>query len=225
MLQTNAGDLKSLACIASGGAKLSIKLAEETFKELGGVLYNLYGTSEAGLNFIATPQDLLYSASTIGKKINGMRLKVLDVNMNKVENGKIGQLCIENDWSMSSRNSTWIETGDLGYRDKNGYCFLCGRTDDMIVSGGENVHPIEVEQVLIKHFFVKDAAVIGIDDHQFGQRLKAFVLPSEDGILREDELLEWLRLRVARFQMPKEITFVDHMPYTPLGKLDKKQLK
>jgi fatty-acyl-CoA synthase len=145
--------------------------------------------------------------------------------MNQVENGKIGQLCIKNEWSMSNRNSPWIETGDLGYRDENGYYFLCGRTDDMVVSGGENVYPIEVEQVLIKHSLIEDVAIIGIDDKQFGQRLKAFVLPVKNASLTEEELFEWLRSRVARFHLPKEIKFVEYMPYTPLGKLDKKQFK
>jgi acyl-CoA synthetase (AMP-forming)/AMP-acid ligase II len=225
MLQTNTADLKSLACIASGGAKLSTGLVKETFKELGGVLYNLYGTSEAGLNFIATPKDLIYSPSTVGKKINGMKLNVIDDHMNQVESGKIGRLFIRNNWSMSNRNRSWIETGDLGYRDEKGYYFLCGRTDDMVVSGGENVYPIEVEQVLMKHPFIEDVAIIGMDDTQFGQRLKAFVLPVKNASLTEEELLEWLRSRVARFQLPKEIKFVGEMPYTPLGKLDKKQLK
>ncbi|MFB4166783.1 AMP-binding protein [Virgibacillus sp. JSM 102003] len=224
MLKTNAEDLSSLNCIASGGAKLSKKLVDETSNQLGDVLYNLYGTSESGLNFIATPQDLNYSASTIGKRINGMRLKVLDERMNEVETGKIGQFCVRNDWSMSNKNSPWIETGDLGFRDENGYYYLCGRNDDMVISGGENVYPIEVEQILIKHFEVEDVAVTGIEDEQFGQRLTAFVQPAENATVTKEELLEWLSSKVARYQVPKELTFVDHMPYRSIGKLDKKQL-
>jgi fatty-acyl-CoA synthase len=225
ILATNAEDLKSLACIASGGAKLNTKLIDETFSKLGDVLYNLYGTSEAGLNIIATPQDLKYSAITIGKKINGVRLKVLNKNMDEVETGRKGQFCIKNEWSMRNRKRSWIETGDLGYQDDNGYYFLCGRTDDMVVSGGENVYPVEVEQVLIKHPAIEDVAVIGVSDEQFGQRLKAFVLPVKNVSVTKEELYEWLRFKIARFQFPKDITFVDHLPYTSLGKLDKKQLK
>jgi fatty-acyl-CoA synthase len=225
MLQTNPEDLKSLSCIASGGARLPIKLIEQSSKELGNVLYNLYGTSEAGLNFIATPEDLIDAPTTLGKKINSLQIKVLDNDLIEVENGKVGQLCIKNDWSITNRNYTWIKTGDLGYRDENGYYFLSGRTDDMVVSGGENVYPIEVEQVLIKHPLIEDVAIIGVNDKQFGQRLKAFVLLVKNGNLTEEELFDWLRPRVARFQMPKEIKFVANMPYTALGKLDKKQLK
>ncbi|MFD1778461.1 AMP-binding protein [Fredinandcohnia salidurans] len=223
MLLTNPAQLKSLKCIASGGAKLPTKLVGEKFQRLGPVLYNLYGTSETGLNFIATPQDLMYSATTIGKKISGLKISILDGNEKDVSTGTIGQLCMKSDWSI--RKHTWIETGDAGYRDENGYYFLCGRIDDMVVSGGENVYPIEIEQVLIKHPQIHDVAVIGIFDVQFGQRLKAFVVPEKNEVLTEEELLEWLRQRVARFQLPKEVTIVKQLPYTPLGKLDKKQLE
>lgn len=225
MLESRPEALTSLACIASGGAKLPVKLIKQTFDALGNVLYNLYGTSEAGLNFIAVPEDLRISPTTIGKKITGLRIKVLDEDMNEVATGKVGQLCVRNNWSIANRNKTWLKTGDLGYRDENGYYFLCGRVDDMVISGGENVYPIDVEQVLIKHPFIEDVAIIGVHDKQYGQRLKAFVLPVEKGELTEEELLEWLRPRVARFQLPKEIKLVEKLPYSPLGKLDKKQLK
>jgi len=225
MLKHNPEDLRSLTCIISGGAELSPKLVHETFSKLGDVLYNLYGTSESGLNIIATPQDLRYSANTLGRKIKGVQLKILDEMKNEVKVGEVGQFCIKNRWSMKNKRSSWIETGDLSYRDKKGYYFLCGRADDMIVSAGENVYPADVEQVLRKHPQIEDVAVVGISDEGFGQRLKAFVLPAEGSDLTEVELIEWLRPRVARFQMPKEITFVSQMPYTPLGKLDKKKLR
>jgi acyl-CoA synthetase (AMP-forming)/AMP-acid ligase II len=225
MLETSVEDLKSLRCIASGGAKLNPSLVEKVIGELGDVLYNLYGTSEAGLNVIATPQDLNYSANTIGKEIKGVKLKVMD-DKNEVIHGRIGQFFINNNWSMRNSKSPWIETGDLGYRDVNGYYFLCGRTDDMVVSGGENIYPIEVEQVLIDHPQVEDVAIIGISDEKYGQTLKAFVQTSKnDEMITKEALVDWLRPRVARFQLPKDIVFVNNLPYTPLGKLDKKQLK
>jgi len=225
MLNNNVEDLNSLACIASGGAQLNPRLVGETMNKLGSVLYNLYGTSEAGLNVIATPQDLSYSAETIGKKIDGVRLKVLDQHKNEVEAGEVGQFCIKNRWSMSNQNNCWLETGDLGYKDSRGHYYLCGRVDDMVVSAGENVYPIELEQILLNHPEVEEAAVIGVSDEKFGQRLKAFVLPAANATVTKEELFQWLGPRVARFQMPKDIAFVDDMPYTPVGKLDKKQLK
>ncbi|MUT66988.1 AMP-binding protein [Paenibacillus sp. NEAU-GSW1] len=225
MLKQNAEDLKSLACIASGGAELNPRLAAEVSAKLGDVLYNLYGTSEAGLNVIATPYHLKYSPSTIGKLIKGVRLYIVDRDYNRVADGTVGQFCIRNDWSMRNRRGSWIETGDLGYRDENGYYFLKGRVDDRIVSGGENVYPIELERILLEHPSVEDAAVIGIADEQFGQRLKAFVQTAPDAYLTEEQLTEWLRSKAARYQMPKGIVLIDQIPYTPLGKRDKKRLK
>lgn len=225
MLKTNVNDLKSLTCIASGGAELHPKLVQETLSQLGEVLYNLYGTSEAGLNMIAVPQDLIYDAHTIGRKMKGVHVKVMDAQMEEVEAGRIGQLCIRNKWSMRNKTNVWIPTGDLGYCDEKGYYFLCGRTDSMIVSGGENVYPLEVEQMVRTHPDVEDAGVIGIADEHFGQRLKAYVVLAPCAELTVEELIDWLRTRLARFQMPKEILFVDHLPYTNLGKLDRKALK
>lgn len=225
MLKTNVIDLKSLRCIASGGAELSPKLVQETLNKLGDVLYNMYGTSEAGLNIIATPQDLTYSTRTIGRKIKGADLRILDEHQKEVEIGKVGQFCIRNRWSMRNGAQSWIKTGDLGYQDEKGYYYLCGRTDSMIVSAGENVYPLEVEQMLLTHPQVEDAAVIGVSDELYGQRLKAFVIMNPCAELKTDELIEWLRPRLARFQLPKEIVLVDDIPYTPLGKQNKKLLK
>jgi len=172
-------DLRSLRCIASGGAELSPKLAEETRARLGDVLYNLYGTSEAGLNLIATPADLAYSAHTVGREIRGLRMRILDERGNAAETGEVGRLCVRNGWSMSRPGApAWIDTGDLACRDEKGYYYLRGRADSLVVSGGENVYPLEVEQTLLAHPGVEDAAVIGVPDELFGQRLRAFVQPT-----------------------------------------------
>ncbi|WP_235864521.1 AMP-binding protein [Ureibacillus acetophenoni] len=224
MLDTNKEDLRSLRCIASGGARLTSNLVEDTFNSLGNVLYNLYGTTESGLNFIATPEDLIYSPATVGRKIPGVDLKVLDSHLCEVKQGNVGLICIKNEWSMWNRNTSWIQTGDIGYVDENGFYYLCGRIDDMIISGGVNIYPIEVEQMLMKHPSIIDAIVIGIEDEQFGQRLKAFVIPIEGSELTEHEILHWLRSKVSRYQLPKEIELVNQLPYNSLGKLDRKQL-
>lgn len=223
--ENSSGDLSSLACIISGGAELNAKLVQETFHKFGDKLCNLYGTTETGLNIIATPADLRDAPNTIGRKIKGVRLKIINEDKNEVKVGEIGQFCIKTNWSMKNSRNSWLETGDLGYRDQKGYYFWCGRVDDMIVSGGENVYPAEVEQILRTHPHIEDAGVIGIPDEEFGERLKAFVLPGGGFNLKEEELLDWVRPKVARFQTPKEIVILNQMSYTPLGKLDRKYLR
>ena len=224
MLKHNANDLKSLKCIASGGAILNPKLVIEVNDKLGEVLFNLYGTSESGLNCIATPADLKLYNNTIGKAIKGGHLKILDTNKKVVEVGKVGQFYMKNSWSMKNLENAWIGTGDLGYKDQLGFLYLRGRTDDMIVSAGENVYPIQLEQILITHHLIKDVAVVGIEDDIFGQRLCAFVEPVNDELTSE-AVFDWLNSRAARYHIPKKIIFISRIPYTPVGKQDKKSLE
>lgn len=224
MLKTGAKDLKSLRCIASGGAELSPKLVKQTERVLGQVLYNLYGTSETGLNMIATPRDLSRSADTIGKPVQGVNVTIADQHGKEVGVGQVGHFVIKSKGSFINRTGAWVRAGDLGYRDEDGFYYLCGRADSMIVSAGENVYPRDVERVLLMHPKVVDAAVIGIKDEQYGQQLQAYVQLETGADTTAAALMAWLRPRVARFQMPKAIVLVDHLPYTPLGKLDRKSI-
>ncbi|MDF2837869.1 MAG: AMP-dependent synthetase and ligase, partial [Paenibacillus sp.] len=225
MLRHDQSALRSLRCIASGGAELSPKLAEETMNLLGDVVYNLYGTTEGGLTTIATPLELKTSAGTIGRVIAGVPLQVLDRSGAKARDGSAGRMCIRAGRSLPMSRGAWIDTGDIGIREPTGLYRLCGRSDDMIVSGGENVYPADVEQAIAEHPLIEEAAVIGATDELFGQRLIGFVQPVRDAALTASECLEWLRPRVARYQMPREIVVMDELPYTPAGKLDKKRLR
>lgn len=224
MLHFDWRKLQSLQRIISGGAALNPALAEETFEKLGDKLFNLYGTSEAGFSVIATPEELRKKPETIGRKIAGVDLKVFDENEREVAAGTIGKICIRSAWAIKSGKS-WIETGDLGFQDENGFLFLRGRNDEMIVSGGENVYPIELENILVKHADIQQVAVIGISDNEFGQRLKAFIVSKPETKPTETEIRNWLETRVARFQMPKQIEFLDELPQTAIGKINKRKLK
>ncbi|HQU85470.1 MAG TPA: AMP-binding protein [Pyrinomonadaceae bacterium] len=224
MLRFDENSLKSLKCIISGGAKLEPSLAIETLEKLGDIIFNLYGTSEAGFSVIAKPEDLRAKPETIGRKIGGVNLKILDENDNELPNGKIGRICIKSVWAVKN-GKDFVETGDLGFQDENGFLFLRGRDDEMIVSGGENVYPIELENILGKHPSVHQVAVKGIPDSEFGQRLKAFVVLRTNEKLSESEIKNWLQSRVARFQMPAKIEFLDELPTTAIGKINKKALK
>jgi acyl-CoA synthetase (AMP-forming)/AMP-acid ligase II len=223
MLHFDSGSLASLRCIITGDALLSPVLARETHERLGPRLFNMYGTSEAGFCIMATPEVLARKPESIGQPVQGVRARIVDDADQEVGARKIGRLCIRSSWTTSRKS--WIETGDLAYRDAEGDLFLCGRVDDMIVSGGENVYPIELENVLLQHPEVDSVGVVGIPDKEFGQRLKAVVRRKKDRILDQSMLLEWLKLRVARYQLPAVIEFRDELPYTALGKLDKKALR
>jgi acyl-CoA synthetase (AMP-forming)/AMP-acid ligase II len=222
MLRLDPSSLSSLQCIITGSALLRPALAQETLEQLGPILFNLYGSSEAGFSIMATPDVLARKPESIGKPVQGVRVKIVDGAGQQVGEGKIGQVCIRSAWS--SNRKSWIQTGDLAYRDAEGDIFLCGRVDDMIVSGGENVYPIELENVLTQHPDVDSVAVYGIPDEEFGQRLKAVVVKRRDSTLDQSTLLDWLKPRVARYQMPAVIEFRDELARTSIGKLDKKSL-
>jgi fatty-acyl-CoA synthase len=223
MLKLDPAALSSLKCLVTGGALLNPALAQETIEQLGPKLLNLYGTSEAGFCIMATPDVLDRKPGSIGKPVRGVRAKIITDTAQAVGESKIGRLCICSAWTINKKS--WIETGDLAYQDLQGDIFLCGRVDDMIVSGGENVYPIELENVLVQHPNVESVAVFGIPDGEFGQRLKAVVVKKTDKALDQTTLLGWLKPRVARYQMPVAIEFREELPYTPLGKVDKKSLQ
>lgn len=224
MLDYNTDSLRSLRCVISGGAPLSSNLIELTQNTLSKeILYNLYGSSEAGFCIMANPKDLIYSSQTIGKPIKGV-----DVQINQIKDeytksqNPIGEICIRCAWSI--RPNQWIKTGDIGYKDKNGYYYLSGRKDDMIVSGGENVYPYDLEQVLGEHPMIKEIVVVAINDDEFGSRFKAFVITDQSKKISEQEIFTWLSKRIARYQMPKEIIFIKEIPLNSVGKPDKKRL-
>jgi acyl-CoA synthetase (AMP-forming)/AMP-acid ligase II len=223
MLNRDAEALSSLRCIITGGAMLSPALARESLVRLGPTLFNLYGTSEGGFAIMARPDLLARKPESIGKPVRGARARIVNEADQEICEKAVGRLCVRSAWTTNRKN--WIETGDLAYRDAEGDIILCGRVDDMIVSGGENVYPIELENVLVQHPDVATVAVVGIADAEFGQRLKAVVATRKGSTLDRAALLDWLKPRVARHQMPAVVEFRDELPYTALGKLDRKALR
>jgi acyl-CoA synthetase (AMP-forming)/AMP-acid ligase II len=223
MLKQDANALAPLRCIITGGALLSPALARESLERLGPMVFNLYGTSEAGFCIMATPDVLARKPESIGRPVQGVGANILNDSNQVLAERMVGRLCIRSTWTTSKKS--WVETGDLAFRDTDGDIFLCGRVDDMIVSGGENVYPVELENVLIQHPEVESVAVIGIPDKEFGQRLKAVVVGKKNTSLDQATLHEWLKPRVARYQMPAVIEFRNELPYTAIGKVDKKLLR
>ncbi|MGE3800116.1 MAG: class I adenylate-forming enzyme family protein [Candidatus Kapaibacterium sp.] len=223
ILNQGVESLSSLRCILIGGSSLSPELANEAHIQLGQKLFNLYGTSEAGVCIISTPEMIQQKPESIGKPMKGVRVQIVDDLGNEVADYETGQLRICSAWTTNRKH--WLETGDLAYRDVEGYIFLAGRIDDMIVSGGHNVYPMELERILRQHPELESVAVVGLADEDFGQRLKSIVVRKQNSTIDEAEILRWLRPRVARYQMPSAVEFREELPYTSLGKVDRNLLK
>jgi fatty-acyl-CoA synthase len=226
-------DVSSLRVVASSGAALSADLAMQWMDTFGENLYNLYGSTEVAWVAIGTPDDLRAAPGTAGAAPPGTSIRILDQESREQRPpGETGEIFVgnsmlfegytgdEDDKDMVDGHTT---TGDVGHLDEDGHLFVEGRADDMIVSGGENVYPEEVEETLRKHDQVSEVAVIGVEDKEFGERLKAFVV--KDGDVSQDDLKSHVKDNLARYKVPREIAFVDELPRKPQGKIDKAKLR
>lgn len=223
LLSAPDADLSRIKRVITGGAALPPALARRTQERLGLVLFNLFGSSEAGVSVFATPDDLAAAPATIGREIWGVSARILDDQDQPLSAGKVGRLVIHNLASMTGAKG--VVTGDLASRDAEGRLFIHGRADDMVISGGEKVHPWEVETVLMDHPDIQEAAVLGVPDPEFGQRLSAFIVARPGSGLSRSALDDWLAERVARYQRPRDVTFRKSLPITPVGKLDRRALR
>jgi acyl-CoA synthetase (AMP-forming)/AMP-acid ligase II len=225
-------DHSSLRVIISAAAPLSTQLVREVTDAFGDVVYNLYGTTETGFGAIATPEDLRAAPGTVGRTPLGTKVRILNEQEGELAAGKTGHIfvgggMVVKGYSGGGRKDTvagLMSTGDLGHFDPQGRLFIDGREDDMIVSGGENVFPGEVEEALTRHPDVADVAVLGVADEQFGQRLKAYVVAQKDRNPTEDDLKAHVKANLARFKVPREIVFTDEIPRNPTGKVLRRQL-
>jgi fatty-acyl-CoA synthase len=226
-------DLSALKIIFIGGSQLGGELAKRGLKAFGPVLYNLYGSTEVAYATIAKPEELAGEPTTVGGVVRGTIVKLLDEDGEEVEQGETGRIFVGNAGQFEgytggeTKESVrgLMSSGDMGHFDENGLLFIDGRDDEMIVSGGENVFPGEVEELLAGHEAVEEVAVIGVDDEKFGQRLKAFVVTREGQNLSEDDVKGYVKENLARYKVPREVTFVDELPRNPTGKVLKRELK
>jgi acyl-CoA synthetase (AMP-forming)/AMP-acid ligase II len=227
-----AHDTSSLRVIAASGSALPGPLAQRVMDTFGDKLYNLYGSTEVAWASIASPQDLRAAPGTAGRPPRGTVVKILDQDSRETPPGHSGRIFVGSEMLFEgytggedkARVGALMSTGDVGHFDAQGRLFVDGRDDDMIVSGGENVFPSEVEDLLAGVSGVTEVAVIGVADEEFGQRLRAYVVLEPGAQLGESDLQQHVRGNLARFKVPREIVFVDELPRNSTGKILKRDL-
>jgi len=225
-------DLSALEVTAASGSALPGELATKWMDEFGDNLYNLYGSTEVAWATVATPEDMRAAPGTAGRPPRGTVIRIVDEDGNDVPEGETGRIFIGNQMAFEGYTGggdkehldDLLSSGDVGHFDDEGRLFIDGRDDEMIVSGGENVFPREVEDLLSHHYSVAEAAAIGVEDEQFGQRLRAFVVREEGADIGEDELKDHVKANLARYKVPREIVFVDELPRNATGKVLKREL-
>jgi len=225
-------DLSCLRVIASSGSALTGGLATRTQEVFGPVLHNLYGSTEVAYAAVATPDDLLADPRTAGRPPLGVTLKVLDDDGHETPPGVPGRIFVRSglsfagytDGSDKERVGGLVCTGDVGMVDDHGRLTVLGRDDDMVVIGGENVYPSQVEDALLSHPSVSDVAVVAVPDASYGARLVAHVVPAAGNEIDEDELTALVRTNVARFAVPRQYELHDSLPRNATGKVVKREL-
>ncbi len=225
-------DLHALRVVALSGSALPGELATRAMDALGDVLYNLYGSTEVAWATIATPQDLRAAPGTAGRPPLGTEVKLLDPGGHEVPRGESGRIFVCNEMMFDGytgggdkeRVGGLVSTGDVGHFDAAGRLFVDGRDDEMIVSGGENVFPREVEDLLADHREIEEAAVVGIEDSEFGQRLKAYVVRRNGSELDEEAIKQYVKENLARYKVPREVVFLPELPRNATGKVLKREL-
>jgi fatty-acyl-CoA synthase len=226
-------DVSSLQVVAASGSALTGDLAIHWMNAFGDTLYNLYGSTEVAWASIATPTDMRAAPGTAGKPPRGTVVRLFDENGVEVPPGQTGRIFVGNELLFEGYTGggskdligALMATGDVGRFDEGGRLFVEGRDDEMIVSGGENVFPQEVEDLLARHQAVSEVAAVGVEDKDFGQRLRAFVVLEKGTEASEDELKAHVKANLARYKVPREIIFLDELPRNATGKVLKRELK
>jgi acyl-CoA synthetase (AMP-forming)/AMP-acid ligase II len=225
-------DCSSLRAVPLSGSAIPGDLAVRFMDDFGDVVYNLYGSTEVGYASIATPEDLREAPGTAGRPPYGTVVKILDDEGREVPQGETGRIFVGSEVVFEGYTGGGskevvdglMSSGDVGYFDEASRLTVTGRADDMIVSGGENVFPREIEDLLARHDAIAEAAVIGVPDPKFGQRLKAFVVTRDGTKVTEEEVRGYIKAHLARFKVPREVEFLDELPRNPTGKVLKRVL-
>ncbi len=226
-------DLSTLRIIFVSGSQLGAELATRAMKDIGPVVYNLYGSTEIAFASIARPQDLKKNPSTVGPVVKGVKVKLFDENGKEVPKGEVGRIFVGNTFPFEGYTGGGgkaiidglMSSGDVGYFDEHDLLYVSGRDDEMIVCGGENVFPAEVEDLISGHPEVVEATALGVEDKEWGHRLRAFVVKTEGATVDEDAIKLYVKENLARYKVPREVIFMDELPRNPTGKVLKRELR
>jgi len=229
-------DTSSLKAIFTGGASLPIPVANEVLRIFGHKLFNFYGSTETGVVTLAKPEDLRAAPGTIGRPIPGQEVQIVGPSGRPCRPGEVGELYARSGQLFSGYHADeagtqdamrdgFFSVGDLARMDARGYLFLEGRKRDMIISGGVNVYPVEVEDVVHAHPAVEEVAVIGVPDVEWGERVRAFVVLKPEASADAKELEAHCRKRLSGAKVPREFVFLPSLPRNPTGKVLKRELR
>ncbi len=224
---------RSLRFVTAAGSRMRPDVVIDFMDQFGDVVYNNYNATEVGVIALAGPEDLRVAPDTAGKAMPGTEIRILDENHREVPRGEIGQIFARTKTKFEAYTSGqtkdfhdgFMASGDMGYLDEEGRLYVVGRDDEMIVSGGENVYPIEVERVLAAHPDVAEASALGVDDEQFGQRLAAFVVLEPGASATPEMLKQHVRDNLANYKVPREVVVLDELPRSATGKIVRKELR
>lgn len=221
-----------LKIVTLSGSALPGGLATSWMDRYGENIYNFYGSTEVAMGSIATPEDLRADPATAGRPPYGTSLRLIDQSGDEVPPGATGRIFIRNELIFDGYTGGgnkesldgYLASGDVGHFDAEGRLFIDGRDDEMIISGGENVFPAEVEDLIAGHEEVVEAAVIGVEDEKFGQALRAYVVPRSSAALGETEIRAYVKANLASFKAPRDVVFLAELPRNATGKILKREL-
>jgi long-chain acyl-CoA synthetase len=226
-----------LQSLGTGAAPVPQSLKEWVVKRFGDdVLWEVYGASESGMITYASPEHQLSKPGTSGRPYDGAEVAIVDQNWNRLPVGEVGEIAVNTPFVLRNYlggntlgddiiKDGFYRTGDVGYLDDEGFLFITDRIKDMIVAGGVNIYPAEIEKALVAHPQVVDAAVIGIPDDDFGEKPLAFIVARTGAHLDEDALRSFLQDRLAKYKTPRQFILVDELPLNPAGKVLKTELR
>jgi long-chain acyl-CoA synthetase len=230
-------DLKTLRVVNCGGAHCPATLIEKVEKTLGVVFMDGYGQTEACGFTTLNPLVGIRKPESVGVPIANIWIKIVDDNFAELPAGQVGEIVQKGDvfsvhgyWRRPEINSEtykegWFQSGDLGYVDQDGYLYVVDRKQDLIITGGQNIYPVEIEEVLYTHPSVALAAVIGIPDEVKGELAKAYIVLKENAKTTDRDLIDYVKSKIAKFKAPRMVEFVDSLPQGPTGKILKRELK